>query len=366
MMTELIPVAQPRLPAAEALLPYLQEIDANRYYSNYGPLNKRLESALAMHYGIQPECVTTVVNGTTGLTLAIMALVEKVGGYCLMPSWTFAATGHAVLAAGLVPYFLDVDEQTWALDPAKVEKAIRRLKGHVAAIMPISPFGAPLDISEWDELSTDSGIPVVIDAAAGFDSLIPGDAPAIVSLHATKVLGVGEGGFVVSRRPDIVTAIQLRANFGFQGRREAAVASLNGKLNEYGAAVGLASLSVWEDTWKDFASSIAGYRHHATQSGHFFLQHGFGERWVGTNCTVRVDRAPASTYMDRLRAMGIDSRAWYGEGLHVQSAFRHFPRDGELPVTRMLSQQTIGLPLYRGMGDAVIDKVSFAMSTVGA
>ena len=70
----------------------------------------------------------------------------------------------------------------------------------VGAVMPVVPFGCPIDVAAWDRFRASTEIPVVIDAAAGFDALVPGAVPAVVSLHATKVLGAGEGGFVVEHR----------------------------------------------------------------------------------------------------------------------------------------------------------------------
>ena len=67
--------------------------------------------------------------------------------------------------------------------------------------MPVVPFGQPIDVAAWDRFAAATGLPVVIDAAAGFDTLVPGRIPTVVSLHATKVLGAGEGAFVTLRRP---------------------------------------------------------------------------------------------------------------------------------------------------------------------
>lgn len=352
-----IPVAKPRLPNAAALLPYLEEIDRNGIYSNFGPLNSRLQAALAAHYSLSASCVVTVANATAGLTLALMAAGVRPGGYCLMPSWTFAATGHAAMAAGLRPYFLDVDENSWALDPQRVRTVIDHLGDSVAAVMPVFPFGAPLDVAIWDELSADTGIPVVIDAAAGFDGLRPGNAPAVVSLHATKSLCAGEGGFVVCRRGEAIAAIAQRANFGFHGRREAMVASLNGKLSEYHAAVALAGLDEWESVRADFGAAIDNYLRHVPVAG-YRVQTGFGEHWITASCTVLLDADDAANCAARLGRAGIDTRAWYGSGLHVQPAFAACLADGDLEVTRHLAMRTLGVPLYRDIDAGTIDTIA--------
>jgi dTDP-4-amino-4,6-dideoxygalactose transaminase len=95
-----VPVARPRLPTAEAILPYLQQIDDARWYSNFGPLLTKLEQRLADRFA-RPTQVITVANATQALTLALQAMDLPPGGYVAMPAWTFVATAHAVVQAGM-------------------------------------------------------------------------------------------------------------------------------------------------------------------------------------------------------------------------------------------------------------------------
>jgi dTDP-4-amino-4,6-dideoxygalactose transaminase len=145
------------------------------------------------------QAVTTVANATLGLMATLAALDPLPGALCAVPAWTFIATPQAALIAGLTLWFLDVHPETWALDPAAVELALEQAPGPVAAVMPVLPFGRPCDLAGWSAFRARTGVPVVIDAAAGFDALDPGDLPCVVSLHATKALGCGEGGFLVCR-----------------------------------------------------------------------------------------------------------------------------------------------------------------------
>lgn len=205
-----LPVARPSMPRAEALLPYLERIDASRNYSNFGPLVSELERRLADRLGVAPECLVTVANATAGLTLALGAVAEGRSGVCLMPSWTFVATAHAVVAAGLTPYLVDVDEGSWALTPALALNALSRIDAPVVAVMPVAPFGAPVDVAAWDRFTALTGVPVVIDAAAGHDTVRSGRSPSVVSLHATKIMGAGEGGYVVCDRPEVIALVKKR------------------------------------------------------------------------------------------------------------------------------------------------------------
>ncbi len=174
-----VPVARPRLAPFEAVLPYLRRIDEARTYSNFGPLNALFEERLAARFGFAPGCVVTCANATVGLTLSLMAAARP-GRLCITPAWTFAATAHAILAAGLTPYLVDVDPETGALTPEIAAAALRNAPGEIAAVLPVAPFGAPLDASAWEAFRASTGVPVVWDAAAGFDALQPGGAPAVV------------------------------------------------------------------------------------------------------------------------------------------------------------------------------------------
>src|SRR4051812_20194570 len=143
----LLPVMRPKLPPAPALLPYLGRIDDSRIYSNYGPLSAEFETRLSQHFGLQALGVTTVCNGTVGLALALMAQEPRPGTLCVIPGWTFIASAQAAQMAGLVPYFVDVDPETWALDPRTVSEALSQAPGEVSAVMPVVPFGRPIDVA---------------------------------------------------------------------------------------------------------------------------------------------------------------------------------------------------------------------------
>ena len=193
-----IPVMKPLLPTAEELMPFLQRVDKTRYYSNDGPLVRQLEAGLAGIFDYPRECVACVSSGTMGITAALRAAGAVRGGYCLLPAWTFVAVPAAADAAGLRPYFIDVERDTWALSPERVRDSIPNIDGDVSAIIVVWPFGAPQDAEAWQRLSEETGIPVIFDAAAGFDAVRASPIPTVVSLHATKPFGIGEGGLVLA------------------------------------------------------------------------------------------------------------------------------------------------------------------------
>jgi dTDP-4-amino-4,6-dideoxygalactose transaminase len=349
-----LPVAKPRLPLADEILPYLRRIDQSRWYSNGGPLAGEFEARLATHAG--GGAVATVANATVGLALALLAYDVPSGSFCMVPAWTFAATGHAIQLAGLVPWIVDVDAASGALEPSAAREFLRQAPGLVSAVIPVSPFGQPIDFASWNSFRDQTGLAVVIDAAAMFDTIRAESVPAVVSLHATKVLGVGEGGFVVGTDAGFIQELQKRANFGFWGSRQATVRSFNGKMSEYAAAVGLAALDTWEATRADFARVAAAYAKAFAGEATVMIQEGFGERWVSSTVIVAVEEAGAEAVGRELAAHRIGTRRWWGGGLHRHAAFEKFPR-GITDNAEGLAESVIGLPCWRDLPNDKIKKI---------
>jgi dTDP-4-amino-4,6-dideoxygalactose transaminase len=361
----LLPVARPRLPPARAIQPYLRQIDANAWYSNHGPLAKAFQVRLAENWGVPDRSVALLSNATTALTLAIAASGARAGTRCLMPSWTFVATACAVHQAGLVPHFVDVRADSWLPDPNIVELIAQH--HDVGAIVIVSPFGATLDTDRWDALQSNTGIPVIIDAAAAFDTIRAdgpmrlGACPMIVSLHATKVFGIGEGGALLSRDTDLVDRVRRLAQFGFLGTREALLPGLNAKLSEYAAAVGLAGLDLWQETrarWNNVTNTYMHKLHHAPIQA----SPGFGKHFVSSTLSVLWPYAKPAIKAELAEA-GIDTLRWWGPGCHAQPSFRHCPAE-PLPVTDDLAARTIGLPFWQDLTPSQIDTACLAVSYV--
>ena len=360
-----IPILRPCLPTADRIGPYLQKIDSARFYSNYGPLVLALEERLAAHYGLATGTVVTVSNATLGLALSLAAQGAVPGTLCAMPAWTFVASAHAAVIAGLTPYFIDVDVETWALDPTMVEMTIAGAPSRVGAIMPVAPFGYPLDVSAWDRFSTRTALPVVIDAAAGFDLLIPGTTPAVVSLHATKVLGIGEGGFIVCSDTAIIADLRRRSNFGLDPNRQSVMPAMNAKLSEYHAAVGHAALDDWREARGEWLAVAAAYRQWFEQSNNVHLQQGFGESWVSGTCLVQASDSASISARVALEAAGIETRDWWGKGAHAHPATARFPRSS-LTATAAISRSTFAVPFYRDLAMADVKKIAATLLAAAA
>lgn len=305
----MIPVMRPQQPAAPKLTKYLKRMDESRWYSNNGPLVREYEVRLA-------ECfqapVVATSSGTSALTACIIALGLPKGSLIACPSWTFAATPAAIVAAGHVPYFCDVDKDG---DMFVSERT--------AAVVLVAAFGKPINVRNNSEKC-----PRIIDAAAGFDSMqnYINDIPVVISTHCTKVFGTGEGGFVTCTDTDFLSRVSTIINHGIAPDRSVPFIGINGKMSEYHGAVGLAELDGWprkRERWKQ-------------------VQEWYGDKSPYVTPTHLVSVPDAAEAKKILEAKGIDTRvAWYGCHQHV--AYKNFPRT-ELPVTEHLMRTQLALP----------------------
>lgn len=358
-----IPVFRPLLPSTDALLPYLRQIDDNRWYTNLGPLVRRFESRLVELFGCP---VVTSANGTLAITQALRGSDIDRSKLCVLPAWTFVGSVAAVAAAGLQPCFIDIDPATWTFNPSDLRAQIDLTE--VSAVLPVSPFGAPIDMTAWAEFMAETGIAVVVDAAAAFDAVSrrksPPPCPVIVSLHATKTFGIGEGAVILCPDETMATKLRSLGNFGFEHTREAMTTGTNAKISEYTAAVGLAALDDWrhrKHRWTDVTERFAA-RAQALDS--VALMPGYGQGWVASYGNVIL---PEGVIVDdiiaELAARGVETRRWWGAGCHRQHAYTEVRRVA-MPRTDALAARVLGLPFWLGLPDEALEHVFGKLSEV--
>jgi dTDP-4-amino-4,6-dideoxygalactose transaminase len=356
-----IPVAKPSLPTSDALLPYLQQIDSHRYYSNYGPLALELSARMAAKVSSEARFVTTASNATSAISLALLAQQAKPRSICLLPSFTFVATVHAVLAAGLVPYFVDIDPASWLPAPDQLRTLIRQMAKSVSSLVIVAPFGGPIDTAPFEALAADHGLALVFDQAAGFDNVAMGQYPRVISLHATKVLGAGEGALVLSNREGFIAGFRQRANFGFLGNRQVRVAAVNAKLSEYHAAVALAGFDGWPKRRAELMALAQEYRRLLRADTQIELQSGWGKSWISSTCIIKSNKV-VDDIETQLASQKVDSRRWWGNGCHRQPAFEAYGAE-PLPETEQLAAHVLGLPFFPDINRNQLERICRLVET---
>lgn len=347
----------PDLPLADSLLPHLRRIDAARWYTNFGPLVKEFEEELSHHWPTpQPSNldtlpilhVVTLNSGTAPLELGIAAMGLPQESNVLLPSFSFPATASALLRNNLQPVFSDVAADTWQLTPA-MARAIA-VQHTLSLVLPVATFGCPLDIVAWDQFVEDTGIPVLMDAAAAFGNQAIGrHTHASFSLHATKPFGIGEGGLFVTRDAEMSERVRRLSNFGFENGLSTVVGT-NAKLSEYAAAVALVQWARWPQMQANRQTQWASFRAYLKVLPGVQLQSGYEQSTMPANVVVTLP-CPADIAVDVLAQSGIETRRWYCPPLHLHPAFASFTSpcallSGPFPVTDVLASCSLGLPWH--------------------
>lgn len=364
-----IPVCLPLLPGTEALMPYLRRADAARRYTNHGPLSEELGSRLAGHFGIADNQLVLASSGTAAITGALLATAGRARPdkpLCICPAYSFVATAVAAASCGFMPFFADIDAASLAMQPQRLQ-ALPELQ-QAGAVIAVGAYGQPPDIAAWDRFHRDTGIPVIIDAAACFDALggfaLDGlNIPLAVSFHATKTFSCGEGGAILCADPAVAMRAGRALNFGFFGSRESIGPSINGKLSEYHAAVGLADLDGWLAKRQGFITAAKAYRSAADDAG-------LGQRIVADTIHANpyalflaTDAEHAARVEEALQAGVADTRKWYGTGLHHQPEFVTCPR-GRLDITDDIALRLIGLPMSCDLAPGDIRRIVRTIAAV--
>lgn len=361
-MTFRIPVCRPKLPSAGTLLPYLETIDQNRFYSNHGPMSRELEARIAEWFELeQGRCLATGTGSSAlfGLLNAVRIRDKEKKPLCLTSAFGFSASAAAIKLAGLTPCFLDIDHGTWQISPDRV-RAHPRLE-EAAAVMPVAPFGRRIDLAGWARFEQDTGIPVIIDAAASFDTLAPSDMAALegisglgISLHATKFLPAGEGGLAFSRSQALISLALASINHGFKGQRDSVCDSMNGKISEYHSAVALASLDAQAQSRQAWSRVHGIYQRHTLPDD--------VRLWLNPDLSAVYAIAEFASEADCMRVertlndKGIQTLRWYGRGLHRQTVYAELEHGG-LGQTDELSARLLGLPMYVDLSEDEIGAI---------
>jgi dTDP-4-amino-4,6-dideoxygalactose transaminase len=354
------------MPRAEDLIGLLREIDDHRWYTNFGPLAKRFEAQLAGRFlGAGPVSVASLSNCTLALELLLTACRLPAGSTILVPALTFVATGTAIRRAGHRLLVADVDPQRWILTPEIARAAAQAQR--VDCVIPVTALGCPVDAEQWDAFSAQTGIPVIVDAAGAFGNQEAGRRIAVAfSLHATKTMGMGEGGFVISGDREWIERVRCLSNFGIDPSDfKVHQPGTNAKLSEYHAAVGLAAIARWPQRAVLRRNLANEYRQRleALCSGIEF-QHRPVDGAYAALCGLLPAAADPALVASRLAAEGIETRRWYYPPLNGHPAFADAGVAGNLDATMKISSRLLGLPFHLDLDSARIDKVAQTLARI--
>ncbi len=349
---EEIYVTRPNLPPLESLLPSLAAIWESGRLTNNGPFHRRFENELGKHLGVGN--VNLFSNATLALIVGLEAL--RILGEVITTPYSFVATTHALQWNGITPVFCDIDERTFNIDPDKIEALITT---RTSAIMPVHVYGRPCEVDKIQAIADKYGLKVIYDAAHAFgvtmkdkNLLLEGDM-SILSFHGTKLFTTFEGGAIITRDEKLKKRIDFLKNFGFADEVTVVGPGINGKMNEFQAAVGLLGLQIVQDEISKRKSVAEAY--HKRLDGVRGIKTYAAPDEVSYNYAyfpILIDEeefgASRDEVYERLKRHNVFARRYFYPLISDMPTYRNLPSAGRehLPVAGRVADHVLCLPMY--------------------
>jgi len=313
-----------------------------------GPEVAELEERLAAFVGTK-HCISNA-SGTDGLLIALMALGISAGDEVITTPFTFIATAEVIRLLGAVPVFVDIDPQTYNIDPQLIEQAITP---KTKAIMPVSLYGQCADLDAINTIAARHNLPVIEDGAQSLGATINGRQSCsmttigVTSFFPSKPLGCyGDGGACFTNDDDLAVKMRQIRVHGQDRRYHHPIIGINGRLDTLQAAILLAKLDIFPEE-VELRQAVA-QRYNTLLVGHSGIvtpQLGLGYTSVYAQYTVQVpDREVMRV---RLKEMGTPTAVHYPVPLYLQPAFADLGYAPEsFPVSTEVSERVMSLPMH--------------------
>jgi dTDP-4-amino-4,6-dideoxygalactose transaminase len=347
----MIPVTKPFQPPLDELNVHLQDIWKSGIFTNNGPKAQQLELELKEYLGVPDLLFLT--NGTIALQLAIKALDLK--GEIITTPFSYVATTSSILWEGCTPVFVDIDKETFNIDPTLIEAQIT---SKTSAILATHVFGNPCEIDAIDIIAKKHNLKVIYDGAHAFGVKYKGESIfnfgdiTTCSTHATKLFHTIEGGFVVSKNKDLMKRVAFMRNFGHDGPYEYSEVGINGKNSELHAAVGLVNLKHFQEIKTKRESICEAYLSNLLRDN-IFLQkwnkqstNNYSYFPILLNDTLNINEL-----LLFLNKNDISPRRYFYPSL---SSVELFSKKENTPVSSKVSSQILCLPLYVGLEPSLV------------
>jgi dTDP-4-amino-4,6-dideoxygalactose transaminase len=332
-----------------------------------GPEVAQLEADLAAFSGAKH--VIACASGTDALLMVLMAKKIGPGDAVICPTFTFCATGEAVALVGATPVFVDVEAETFNIDPASLKDGIAVAKNQglkPKAIIPVDLFGQPADHDAIAAIAEAEGMFVLDDAAQAFGASYKGrrlggiGLATATSFFPAKPLGCfGDGGAIFTDDAQLAADLRsVRVHGQGPDKYDNVRLGLTARLDTLQAAILIEKLKIFED---EIALRNKVADRYARGLGNVVsvprVAGGCTSVWA--QYTVRLpDGVDRDGFAAALKAQGIPTAIYYPKSMHQQIAYRHFPvAAGGLPVSEQLSKDVISLPMHAYLDEPTQERI---------
>ncbi|MDQ0645030.1 DegT/DnrJ/EryC1/StrS family aminotransferase [Microbacterium murale] len=329
-----------------------------------GPEVAAFEQEFSAHF-VQGRPAVAVNSGTAGLHLGLLAAGVGAGDEVIVPSFTFAATGNSVALTGATPVFVDIEPETFSIDPEAVAAAITpKTKG----ILPVHLYGHPARMRELEALAATRGVALYEDAAQAHGAALDGRPVgtfgdfAMFSLYPTKNMTSGEGGMVSTATGEIARRIKLLRNQGMERQYENEIIGFNARMTDIHAAIGrvqLTKVGEWTRTRQANAAFLD-----ANLRGVSIPPVADGAEHVYHQYTVRVleDR---DGFVAALKSeYGVGAGVYYPIPNHRLPSLASFAPGLDLPETERAASEVVSLPVHPSLTQADLERIATAVNAL--
>jgi len=332
-----------------------QVLDSGQYI--LGEKVPQLEKELATYTGAK-HCIG-VCDGTKAILMALMALDIKAGDEVIVPAFTFIATASMAALLGVIPVFVDVDEKTYNLDPAKIDNAIT---SKTKAIIAVSLYGQCADFDAINAIAAKYGIAVIEDGAQSFGATYKGKQScnlttiATTSFFPSKPLGCyGDGGAILTNDDRVAEKLKWIRIHGQDKRYHHAVLGINGRLDTIQAGILLAKMRVFPEEVK-LRDKVANRYNQLLANANCVTPYlAEGNTSVYAQYTLLVgDR---DGLIKHLNVNDIPTAVHYPIPLHKQPIFTHNYNGQDLSVSERVAAKVVSLPMHPYLDEITQDKI---------
>lgn len=319
----------------------------------------KLEEEFAAYCGA--KYAIGVDSGLSALELSLRALGVGPGHEVIVPAHTFTATAAAITFAGATPVFVDVDPQTWNIDPVKVEEAITP---KTKAILPVHLYGLPADMHMILGIAEKYNLLVVEDACQAHGAMYKGQRTgnlgnaAGFSFYPTKNLGAcGDGGIVTTNDPQVAETVRALRNCGQRMKNVHELEPFNHRLDNLQAAILRVKLPYLDEWIASRRRLAAVYNKMLAGSSVTIPAEPLGYEHVYHLYVIRSQERDA--LQARLKERGIGSAIHYPTPVHLQPFFsKGEDRRGQFPVTERICNEILSLPMYPELTEEQVEIVA--------
>jgi dTDP-4-amino-4,6-dideoxygalactose transaminase len=328
-----------------------------------GPRVAQLEEKFAALCGVRHAVATS--SGTTALHLALLANGIGPGDEVITVSFTFMATVSTILMTGARPVFVDVEADTFNINPGLIEAA---LTPRTKAILLVHLYGYPCDMGAIMAIAERHGLKVIEDACQAVGATYHGRpvgsfGTGMFSLYATKNIMTGEGGIITTNDDALAEKCRLMRQHGMKRRYYHEMLGYNYRLSDLHAAIGVAQL----DRLADFTARRrfnADYLNSRIESEAVItpkVKDGYGHVWH--QYTVRVNSGrDRDAAVSQLNESGVGTGIFYPVPAHQQGYVREMLGEISLPVTEQLAREVISLPVHPQLTPADLEQIVAAVN----